>query len=184
MDARVSAGEPFPAAVEGPVGSSEFRSFAGHFATGVAVVTAKGPDGELSGVTINAVTSLSLDPPLYLVCLDNASNTLGLVRDSGAFALHFLAKDQSGLSRLFASKRPDKFAGVGHAIGETGSPVIDGVLAAAECVVSQITAVGDHSIVIGEVRATRVNGGEPLLYHRGAYAALDSRVPERRRTSK
>ncbi len=174
MDAQVSAGARAPAAEEAAIDASEFRSFAGHFATGVAVVTARGAAGDLSGVTINAVTSLSLDPPLYLVCLDNSSNTLGLLRETRAFALHFLARDQAAISRLFASKRPDKFSGIIYAIGETGSPIIDGVLAAAECVVTELTAMGDHTIVIGEVRSTRVNGGEPLLYHRGAYAVLDS----------
>ena len=172
MDGQAPAGTTVPAAGTRSVSSAELRSFAGHFATGVAVVTARGADGALSGVTINAVTSLSLDPPLYLVCLDNGSNTLPLVRESRAFALHFLAKDQTELSRLFASKQPEKFAGVDHAIGETGSPVIDGVLAVAECVVSSVNVIGDHSVVIGEVRATRVSEGEPLLYHRGAYAAL------------
>ncbi|GLK56412.1 flavin reductase (DIM6/NTAB) family NADH-FMN oxidoreductase RutF [Methylopila capsulata] len=173
MDAQVSAGASVPADEEPAVSPSDFRSFADQFATGVAVVTASGPEGEKSGVTITGVTSLSLDPPLYLVCLDNGSNTLGLVREAKAFALHFLTKDQSDISRVFASKQADKFSGVGHAIGETGSPIIHGVLAAAECVVLRITAIGDHTIVVGEVKATTVNGGEPLLYHRGAYAALE-----------
>lgn len=155
------------------VSPQELRSFAGHFATGVAVVTARGAGGDLSGVTINAVTSLSLDPPLYLVCLDNGSNTLGLVRESRAFALHFLAKHQAELSSLFASKRADKFAGVRHVVGETGSPIIEGVVAAAECVVTEILPAGDHTIVIGAVASARVDGGEPLLYHRGAYVALE-----------
>lgn len=172
MDAKVSPGASVPAGYGRAVSPSDFRSFAGHFATGVAVVTASGPQGERSGVTINAVTSLSLDPPLYLVCLDNSSNTLGLVRDAKTFALHFLAKDQADISCVFASKQADKFSGVEHAIGETGSPIIHGVLAAAECVVTQITAMGDHTIVIGAVKAMTVNGGEPLLYHRGAYVAL------------
>ncbi|MDR4306773.1 flavin reductase family protein [Chelatococcus sambhunathii] len=172
MDAQLSAGATVPADEGRALSPSDFRRFAGQFATGVAVVTAKGSRGETSGVTINAVTSLSLDPPLYLVCLDNGSNTLDLVRDSRAFALHFLAKDQSELSCVFASKQADKFAGVSHAVGVTGSPIIQGVLAVAECVVSQISVMGDHTIVIAEVKATTVNGGEPLLYHRGAYAAL------------
>jgi flavin reductase (DIM6/NTAB) family NADH-FMN oxidoreductase RutF len=172
MNGQSSAGASVPADEERSVSPSDFRSFARQFATGVAVVTARGQSGEKSGVTINAVTSLSLDPPLYLVCLDNASNTLGLVRDAGAFALHFLAQDQTVVSHIFATKQPDQFADVEHVSGETGSPIIHGVVAAAECIVSQITVIGDHTIVIGEVKATTVNGGEPLLYHRGAYAAL------------
>jgi flavin reductase (DIM6/NTAB) family NADH-FMN oxidoreductase RutF len=175
MDGQAPAGARASAAGSGPVGAAEFRSFAGQFATGVAVVTASGPDGSKSGVTISAVTSLSLDPPLYLVCLDNGSNTLPMVRDRGAFAVHFLTKDQAELSGRFASKRADKFDGVAHDVGETGSPIIHGALAVAECVVTSVTQVGDHTIVIGEVRSTRIEGGEPLLYHRGAYAALGGR---------
>lgn len=154
------------------ISTAELRAFAGHFATGVAVVTTAHPDGALHGLTLNAVTSLSLNPPLYLVCLDHRSNTLKALKESGHFAVHFLARDQAEISRIFASKQEDKFAGVTHALGESGSPLIDGVLAAAECRLSEICTIGDHMIVIGEVQRTHLFGGEPLLYHRGGYTAL------------
>lgn len=156
------------------VSATELRAFAGHFATGVAVVTTAHPDGALHGLTLNAVTSLSLDPPLYLVCLDHRSNTLKALKESGHFAVHFLDRSQSEISRVFASKQEDKFAGVEHIVGESGSPLIRGVLAAAECRLSEICAIGDHMIVIGEVQRTHVFGGEPLLYHRGGYTALEA----------
>ncbi|PZQ13595.1 MAG: flavin reductase [Ancylobacter novellus] len=156
-----------------PISSTDLRSFAGHFATGVAVVTTKSPEGDLAGVTINAVTSLSLTPPLFLICLDHRSNTLGALLASGHFGLHFLSKDQTEISKVFASKREDKFSEVAHRIGETGSPIIEGVLAAAECRLAEICPGGDHTIVIGQVEKVHIHGGEPLLYHRGAYAALE-----------
>lgn len=158
------------------VTAADLRVFAGNFATGVAVVTTCDLDGALSGITINAVTSLSLTPPLFLICLDHRSNTLASMRASGHFGLHFLARGQTAVSNIFASKRPDKFADVDYAIGEHGSPIIDGVLAAAECRVTEICAGGDHTIIIGQVEKVHVHGGEPLLYHRGAYAALEERV--------
>ena len=163
-------------AVVSEINPTDLRSFAGHFATGVAVVTTQSPDGALSGVTINAVTSLSLTPPLFLICLDHKSNTLASIFASGHFALHFLAKDQTHVSRVFASKSDDKFAEVDHRIGKTGSPIIDGVLAAAECRLAEICAGGDHMILIGQVETIHMHGGEPLLFHRGAYAAIE---PER-----
>lgn len=156
--------------------ASDLRTFAGQFATGVAVVTARSPEGDLAGVTINAVTSLSLTPPLFLICLDHKSNTLGSVLASGKFALHFLAKGQTGVSKVFASKSADKFAEVDYSIGENGSPIIGGVLAAAECSLAEICPGGDHTIIIGQVEKVHIHGGEPLLYHRGAYAALEERL--------
>ena len=166
-------------AVSSPAASitpTDLRSFAGQFATGVAVVTTRGPDGELAGVTINAVTSLSLTPPLFLICLDHKSNTLGAVLSSGKFALHFLARGQTEVSKVFASKSADKFAEVDHMIGQNGSPIIAGVLAAAECSLAEICPGGDHTIVIGQVEKVHINGGEPLLYHRGGYAALEDGI--------
>ena len=156
-----------------PITSTDLRAFAGHFATGVAVVTTRSPEGDLSGFTINAVTSLSLTPPLFLICLDHKSTTLGAVMASGRFALHFLAKNQTAISKVFASKSADKFAGVEHTIGESGSPIIKGVLAAAECSLAEICVGGDHTILIGQVEKIHIHGGEPLLYHRGGYAALE-----------
>lgn len=150
--------------------ASDLRTFAGQFATGVAVVTTRSPEGDFSGITINAVTSLSLTPPLFLICLDHKSNTLGALLASGRFALHFLAKGQERISGVFASKSGDKFAQVDYSIGENGSPIIEGTLAAAECSLAEICPGGDHTIIIGQVEKVHVHGGEPLLYHRGAYA--------------
>ena len=160
------------------VPSSDLRLFASHFATGVSVVTTCDSAGRCRGITLNAVTSLSLDPPLYLICLDNRSNTLPAIRESGHFCLHFLAADQAEVSRLFASKESDKFGAVDYRIGVSGSPILEGVLAASECRVTEMMPGGDHTIVIGIVERVHVRGGEPLLYHRGAYASLERPLSE------
>ncbi len=161
--------------VSGPssvISPKELRTFAGHFATGVAVVTTAHPDGSLHGVTLNSVTSLSLEPPLFLICLSHKSNTLAALRASGHFGLHFLSRGQTRVSQICASKQDNKFAEIPHRLGRNGSPLIDGVIAAAECTVSDICPGGDHTIIIGAVDYIHVFGGEPLLYHRGNYAAL------------
>ncbi|WP_375788674.1 flavin reductase family protein [Bradyrhizobium sp. Pha-3] len=156
------------------ISPKELRNFAGHFATGVAVVTTAHPNGALHGVTLNAVTSLSLDPPLFLVCLDHKSNTLAALLASRHFGLHFLSREQAEISRIFASKQSDKFANICFRRGVHGSPLIEGVVAAAECRLSDVCSGGDHAIIIGAVDNIHIFGGEPLLYHRGGYAALES----------
>lgn len=162
-----------PASPAAAISPGELRAFAGHFATGVAVVTTVHADGEPCGVTINAVTSLSLDPPLFLICLDHASKTLAALVKSGHFGLHFLSREQTEVSRIFASKQDNKFASIAHRRGGNGSPLIEGVVAAAECRLTEICPGGDHAIIIGAVETVHVFGGAPLLYHRGAYAALE-----------
>lgn len=151
---------------------SDIRTFAGNFATGVAVVTTRSAHGRCYGLTMNAVTSLSLNPPLLLICLDNESSTLRALEESNHFCLHFLAADQQPISNLFSTKAEDKFASLPYTIGEFGSPVLSGVVAASECKVVSKYPGGDHTIVVGAVQAVSIEGGEPLLYHRGQYASL------------
>lgn len=150
----------------------ELRSFAGHFATGVAVVTTRDGEGAAFGLTMNAVTSLSLSPPLLLICLDNGSTTLKAMNESNHFCLHYLASDQQHLSALFSTKSDNKFASLDYAIGAFGCPVLSGVVAASECEVLSKYPGGDHTIVVGSVKSIVVNGGEPLVYHRGQYFDL------------
>lgn len=152
---------------------AELRLFAGHFATGVAIVTTRDRSGRNHGITINAVTSVSLDPALLLICLDNRSNTLPALLESGCFCLHVLGAHQVQLSRTFASKHDDKFSAVEFQAGPTGSPVLDGVVAASECRVTAVHPGGDHTIIVAAVERVHVAGGEPLLFHRGAYANLE-----------
>ncbi|WP_353253564.1 flavin reductase family protein [Salinisphaera sp. PC39] len=145
------------------------REFAGQFATGVSVITACDARDVCCGLTVNAVTSLSLDPPLYLACLDNDSNTLAAVRDSGAFGVNLLRAEQRDVSDRFAGKGPDKFEGIGYRRGHLGVPVLTGTLASAVCRVAYLLPGGDHHIVVGTPETYEVGGGRPLLYFRGRY---------------
>lgn len=155
------------------VGAARFRDVMGRFATGVAVVTAAAPEGPV-GMTANAVTSLSLDPLLLLVCFDNGSRTLPVVEASGAFGVNVLAGGQEDLARLFASKTPEreKFRDVAHTVHD-GIPVLDGVHAWIGCRLEQLVPGGDHTIGIGAVTAAEVGGGAPLLWYRGGYGTLE-----------
>ncbi len=155
--------------------ATEFRHAIGHFATGVTVVTSVGPAGEPVGTTANAVSSLSLDPPLVLVCFDRTSVTLAAVLAHGAFVVNVLAAPQQHLSANFARRGlAAAWDGVRHRPGRTGSPRLHGVLAALECTVEHRLPGGDHEIVVGRVRDVETTGGDaaPLLYWRGAYASL------------
>jgi flavin reductase (DIM6/NTAB) family NADH-FMN oxidoreductase RutF len=157
------------------VTSAEFRHAVGHFATGVTVVTSVGADGEPVGTTANAVSSVSLDPPLVLVCFDRSSLTLAAIRGHGAFVVNVLAAAQQHLSANFARRGfAAAWDGVRHRPGLTGSPRLDDVLAALECTVEYRLPGGDHEIIVGRVRAvgTAGDGAEPLLHWRGGYAAL------------
>jgi 3-hydroxy-9,10-secoandrosta-1,3,5(10)-triene-9,17-dione monooxygenase reductase component len=142
----------------------------GHFATGVAVVTATGPEGPV-GMTANAVCSLSLDPVLLLVCFDNGARTLGVVRRTERFGVNVLAAGQEGLARRFASKLPEaeKFDGVPHDLRD-GVPVLPESLAWVGCALERLVPGGDHTIGIGAVRAAEAGGRtDPLVWFRGAY---------------
>lgn len=153
--------------------AAELRRAAGHFATGVTVVTTRDGKGEFYGLTMNAITALSLEPPLFLICVDNTSDTLPALSESGVFAINVLAHDQEVISRVFATKDKDKFVGIGHHVGETGAPLIDDTLAAIECQVTETYPGGDHVVVLGQVERIEVNDkGEPLLFYRGRYAEL------------
>ena len=149
-----------------------FRDTAGAFPTGVTIVTARSGDGP-AGLTTNAFASLSLDPALVLVCFDNTSRTLPVVRDAGRFAVNVLRKGQEDLAAVFASKRvqADKFADATHS-EDHGVPVLDDALAWLVCDLRELVAGGDHTIGIGAVTATHVTDGEPLLFWRGEYRAL------------
>jgi flavin reductase (DIM6/NTAB) family NADH-FMN oxidoreductase RutF len=166
---------PTIAAVNAAVAPAEFRQAMGHFATGVAVVTARDDDGGAVGTTVNAVASLSLEPPLVLVCFDLASETLQAVRDRGTFAINVLAETHRELAAGFARRGSLKpWELTSHRAGATGAPRLEGMLAAVECVVEDHLAGGDHEIVVGRVVAVQADaaGAAPLLFYRGGYAAL------------
>jgi 3-hydroxy-9,10-secoandrosta-1,3,5(10)-triene-9,17-dione monooxygenase reductase component len=155
------------------VDAREFRDTLGSFPTGVAVVTAAGPGGP-AGLTTHAFSSLSLEPPLVLVCFDEGSRTLGVVRETRRFAVNVLRTGQEDLARLFAGKvpHPEKFAAVTHT-EDHGVPVLDGALAWLVCDLHALHPGGDHAIGVGAVTALgRDPEGEPLVFFGGAYRSL------------
>lgn len=155
-----------------PVTPDEFKQALGRFASGVTVVTTADND-KLGGLTVSAFSSLSLDPPYILVCIDKRSSANALIQSSRVFAVNILAKDQADLSNHFASRREDKFAGVAYHMGRLGVPILENTLAALECALVQVVDGGDHYIYIGQVEHSSVaEGKEPLLYYRGQYRSL------------
>lgn len=153
--------------------AEELRAVMGRFATGVTVVTTAGPDGLPLGSTANAVSSVSLSPPLVLVCLREESETLAALRASGAFAINVLAEDQRELADRFA-RRDAGWDGVAHEPAGTGSPLLDGTLATLECALHEDVHGGDHRIVIGRVRSVRLAGAPrpPLLFSEARYHGI------------
>lgn len=154
-----------------------FREAFGRFPTGVAVVTCGAADGHgPAGLTTNAVTSLSLDPLLLIVCFDERSRTLAAVRAAGRFAVSVLGEGQEDVARVFAGKAagPEKLAAVAHR-HEHGAPVVDGAVAWVVCDLEELLSRGDHAIGIGAVIAVGgppAPAAPPLLFHGGAFTAL------------
>ncbi|MBV9380641.1 MAG: flavin reductase family protein [Streptosporangiaceae bacterium] len=172
--------DPVAGLSAGGVSAAEFRHAMGHFATGVTVVTSVGAGGEPVGTTASAVTSLSLDPPLVIVCFGLSSLTLDAVRSHGAFVVNVLAARQRHLSANFARRGlAAAWDGVRHRRGPTGSPRLDGVLAVLECTVEHSLPGGDHEIIVGRVRHVDTGGhaGRPLVFWRGGYTSLSDGEP-------
>jgi flavin reductase (DIM6/NTAB) family NADH-FMN oxidoreductase RutF len=159
------------------VTGDEFRAALAHWASGVAIVTSAAGD-RIHGMTVSAFSSVSLDPPLVLVCADKTSNTLGLIEAGGVFAANILAAGQQGLSNRFASKRDEerRFEGLAWRRGVTGAPILPGALAVLDCRVVAAHDAGDHVIYVGRVEGAEVQAGEPLLYYGGGYRGM--RPPE------
>lgn len=156
-----------------PIEREQFFALMASFASSVTVITSKGPDGVARGLTASAFCSVSLDPRLCLVSVDNRSESIGAITDSGTFAVNILAVDQEEISRRFASKLPDKFEGIAYKPGTaTGAPILDGVLAWIECSVYQAIPAGDHTVFIGEILDGTANEGLPITYFRGQYRQL------------
>lgn len=162
------------------VSPAQLRDAMGYFATGVTVVTSISPDGAPVGTTANAVASLSLEPPLVLVCFELNSTTLEAIRSHRAFAVNVLGHRQRHLSANFAKRGlAAVWDGVTHHRGPTGSPRLADMIAVIECTVEQVFPGGDHEIVIGRVRhvETSPRGATPLLFWRGKYTSIDGQLP-------
>lgn len=159
------------------IGPDDFRHVLGHFATGVTVVTTRDPDARPGGLTVSAFASLSLDPPLVLICVDHKAQTYPALRDAGRFAVNVLSAGQEALSRRFASTQLDKFDGVAFRLSPLGLPLLESALAHIECTTVGRHVEGDHTIFVGRVDRAWTAGGEPLLYYRGQYGRLARGAP-------
>ena len=155
-----------------PVDEQQFLDVMSAFPTGVVIVTTIAADGTPRGLTTNAFTSVSRDPPLLLVCLDRTSRTLPAVQESGRFVVHVMPEGRDAIARKFATKDDDKFDSVEWRPAGNGMPHLHvDSLAYAECTVEQAVEAGDHMIVVGLVEAGGIEPEAiPLVYFRRTYA--------------
>jgi len=150
----------------------EIRNVMGHFATGVTVITTSDITGTPFGLTVNSFTSLSLNPPLVVVCVDKTVDCYSCFDESKVFAVNILSEDQEELSRRFATKGIEKFAGIQWRMGEHGLPLLDGVIGTIECKVTRSYEGGDHTLFLGEILSATAKGDRPLLFFKGKYHRL------------
>lgn len=161
------------------VGPELFRKVMGHFVTGVTVVTTFDSGGRPAGITVNALSSVSLEPPLVVVALDRRRFITPIVHEAGRFAVSILSEDQQALSDCFAgapvTPGREDFCGAAWTPGETGLPILDGSIASLECTVTDSYPVGDHDLFIGRVEAlaNQEHHPQPLLYYRRRYLRVD-----------
>lgn len=154
-----------------PLTSDAFREVIGHFASGVTVITTT-LDGRPYGTTASAVTSLSLEPPMLVVCLNRASATGQAILRSGRFAVNILGEGDDDLARRFATKGDDKFAGVAVEQRADGPPLLVDALAQLICRVTQQVEAATHVVLIAEVDEATARPGRPLAYYRGKFGRL------------
>lgn len=148
-----------------------FKKAMSRWASGVTVVTAE-HNGVRHGITVSAFSSLSLDPPLVLICIGKSAPAHDTIRKGERFVVNLLAESQEALSNRFASKVDDRFEGVAVRTGNLGVPVIEGCLAAIECRLHETLPGGDHTIFVGEVVHADITDGAPLVYFQGAYRKM------------
>jgi 3-hydroxy-9,10-secoandrosta-1,3,5(10)-triene-9,17-dione monooxygenase reductase component len=148
------------------------RQALGEYVTGVTVVTARGADGSMAGLTVNSFASVSLDPPLVLWSLGLGSPSLPIFQTCTHFAVNVLAADQKDISQRFAQSGIDKFAGQSWKVGAGGTALLDGCNAWFECRVDARHEGGDHLILIGHVEQFRRDPKPPLVFHRGSYVTI------------
>lgn len=154
-----------------PIDDALFKQALSHFASGVTVVTTE-HEGVRYGMTVASFASLSLRPPLVLVCVDKSVKSHDAIAAAGKFGVSILAGDQAEVSGRFASKVEDKFAGIGTRTGSLGVPLLDGAICTIECRVHDRLPGGDHTIFVGEVVGAATADGTPLVYYRSGYREL------------
>jgi flavin reductase (DIM6/NTAB) family NADH-FMN oxidoreductase RutF/DNA-binding GntR family transcriptional regulator len=155
-----------------PLDAGAFRQVIGRFMSGVVVITAT-HQGERRGMTVSAVASLSLDPPMIVTCLNAASSTQEAIRRAGAFAVNILAEDQEHLAGLFARPGADPFLDLPCEPGITGAPILAGALAVLECQIAQEVRGGSHRVLLANVVRASAGEGSPLAYFRGRFGRIE-----------
>jgi flavin reductase (DIM6/NTAB) family NADH-FMN oxidoreductase RutF len=150
--------------------TSQFRQALGMFATGVTIVTARTPEGELVGLTANSFNSVSLTPPLVLWSLARSAGSMAAFSAGSHYAINILGAEQQDLARQFAARDVDRYQCVAFSLGASGAPLLQGAVATFECFNRSRYEEGDHVIFVGEVeRCDHRAGASPLLYHGGRF---------------
>lgn len=157
------------------ISNDEFRNALRHWASGVTVITTKDATGKSHGITVSAFSSVSLSPPLVLVCIDKETGSHYAFLESGAFVVNILREDQQAISQQFAAKIEDKFDCINCEIGINGIPLLSDSLANLECTLVHSYEGGDHTIFIGEIQKATVHEGKPLLYYNGSYRNISEK---------
>lgn len=155
----------------------DFRRACGRFPTGVTVTTMMGAGGQPCGITVSSFTSVSLSPPLVLVCIDHRSPITQCLEIGQHFGINVLSDRQEEISSRFSRKWEERFVDVKWRPGTTGVPLLADVPVALECVITQMVSAGDHWIVIGRALHTMINEGPPLAYFDSAYGKVTRRPP-------
>ena len=155
-----------------PISNEEFRRALSQFASGVTVVTLKDKGGNPHGITVSAFSSVSMNPPLILVCIDNEAGSHYAFRESERFVVNILEERQREHSDQFASQIPDKFINIHHHEGLEGIPVLKNALVNLECKLVNDFIAGDHTIFVGEIERAHVSEGNPLVYYAGDYRKI------------
>lgn len=150
-----------------------FRAVMGRFASGVTVVTATDDAGSAYGMTVSAFASVSLEPPLVVVCIDHVASLHDILVSAPYFAVNILSSTQEQIARRFADTGAQRFEGIGYRNGDNGVPILNDVLAFVECKRVSATPTGDHTVIIGETVAASMRDAKPLLYYRGGFAQLE-----------
>jgi len=154
------------------VTSDQFRKAMSRFASGVTVVSTKDAGGKLHGITVSSFCSVSLEPPMVLICIEKITTSHHAFEESGVFIVNILNENQSALSEKFADPLTDKFDGVDYREGLEGVPILSDALASLECRITFSYHGGDHSIFVGQVENVTASEGDPLLYFRGQYGSI------------
>ena len=152
-----------------PVTPAEFRAALSRFPSGITVVTSRGLDGTLFGITVSAFCSVSLDPPLILACIEKTTASHMAIQNSRSFGVNILAVVDEELSERFAVPAPNKFDGISYRLGVGGVPLLDDALVALECRLENAYEGGDHTIFVGLVEKVSIKDGKPLVYFHGNY---------------